>query len=131
MTVVKRLPQQMDDSNMRAHQVLGDVMEAFRRALDGRLAADPRPLDGQRTARAVAIQDRPVFIGGPGKSGTTLVRSLLDGHPQLAVYPVEGCLYALTKRYAQVPFAGRRGIDLQQKFSRLVTADLGGDRTGS
>lgn len=116
---------------MRAHQVLRDVMEAFRRALDGRLAADPRPLDGQRTARAIAIQDRPVFIGGPAKSGTTLIRSLLDGYPQLAVYPVEGCLYALTTRCAQVPFAERRETVLQQKFPRLVTADLGGDRTGS
>ena len=29
------------------------------------------------------------FILGPGRSGTTLMRSLLDSHPQLVVYPLE------------------------------------------
>lgn len=33
--------------------------------------------------------DRPVFITGFGKSGTTLFLSLLDGHPQLVVFPEE------------------------------------------
>ena len=30
-----------------------------------------------------------VFIAGNAKSGTTLVQSLLDGHPSLSVIPIE------------------------------------------
>ncbi|HSL47019.1 MAG TPA: sulfotransferase [Anaerolineales bacterium] len=33
--------------------------------------------------------DRPVFISGFQKSGTTLLLALLDGHPQLVVFPEE------------------------------------------
>lgn len=35
------------------------------------------------------MMGQPVFIAGPGRSGTTLMRTLLDAHPQLNVYPVE------------------------------------------
>ena len=35
------------------------------------------------------IKDHPVFICGHPKSGTSLLRNLLDSHPQLVVYPEE------------------------------------------
>ena len=35
------------------------------------------------------LRERPVFIGGIARSGTTLLQSLLDGHPQLIVDPSE------------------------------------------
>ncbi|MBN2044454.1 MAG: sulfotransferase [Anaerolineales bacterium] len=35
------------------------------------------------------FKDRPIFICGHPKSGTSLLRNLLDNHPQLAVYPEE------------------------------------------
>ena len=35
------------------------------------------------------LRDRPVFICGHPKSGTSLLRNLLDSHPQLVVYPEE------------------------------------------
>jgi predicted AAA+ superfamily ATPase len=35
---------------------------------------------------------RPVFIGGLRRSGTTLLQRLLDGHPELLVYPLEDCI---------------------------------------
>jgi hypothetical protein len=35
------------------------------------------------------VRDHPVFICGHPKSGTTLLRALLDSHPQLVVYPDE------------------------------------------
>jgi hypothetical protein len=35
------------------------------------------------------LRDFPVFLCGHPKSGTTLLRSLLDSHPQLVVYPDE------------------------------------------
>ena len=43
----------------------------------------------QREA-AINLSHRPVFICGVHRSGTTLVRDLLDGHPALAVLPSEG-----------------------------------------
>ncbi len=35
------------------------------------------------------LRDRPVFICGHPKAGTSLLRALLDSHPQLVVYPEE------------------------------------------
>lgn len=35
------------------------------------------------------LRSRPVFICGHPKSGTSLLRSMLDGHPHLIVYPEE------------------------------------------
>jgi hypothetical protein len=37
----------------------------------------------------VELRDRPVFICGHPRSGISLLRNLLDGHPQLVVYPEE------------------------------------------
>ncbi|MDH3942538.1 MAG: sulfotransferase [Anaerolineae bacterium] len=39
------------------------------------------------------LRDRPVFICGHPKSGTSLLRALLDGHPQLVVYPEESVFF--------------------------------------
>ncbi len=36
-----------------------------------------------------AVRDRPLFICGHPKSGTSLLKALLDNHPQLVVYPEE------------------------------------------
>jgi hypothetical protein len=35
------------------------------------------------------LRDHPVFLCGHPKSGTTLLRSILDNHPELVVYPDE------------------------------------------
>jgi hypothetical protein len=37
----------------------------------------------------VELADRPIFICGHPKSGTSLLRAALDGHPELIVYPEE------------------------------------------
>ena len=39
------------------------------------------------------LRDRPVFICGHPKSGTSLFRNLLDNHPQLVVYPEESVFF--------------------------------------
>ena len=56
------------------------------------------------------LRERPVFICGHPKSGTSLVRSLLNSHPQLIVYPEETSFF---RRY--LPKA--QGLGLDQKLA--------------
>ena len=39
------------------------------------------------------LKDRPVFICGHPKAGTSLLRNLMDSHPQLVVYPEESVFF--------------------------------------
>jgi hypothetical protein len=48
---------------------------------------------------ALRFNQRGLFIGGCPKSGTTLLLSLLDGHPQLAVLPEETFYLENRRRY--------------------------------
>lgn len=64
-------------------------------------------------ASQAQLRDRPVFICGHPKSGTSLVRALLDSHPQLVVYPEESLFF---RRY----LPQSTGLDLE---SRLDLAD--------
>jgi hypothetical protein len=55
-------------------------------------AAESRPdrqLSGSEVARGLSLAQRPVFVCGVQRSGTTLLRDLLDGHPRLVVIPTE------------------------------------------
>ena len=42
--------------------------------------------------------DKPIFILGCTKSGTTLMRNLFDGHPDLFVIPFESHFFQNTGR---------------------------------
>lgn len=53
-------------------------------------ALGPSELDADTIARGLDLAARPVFVCGVHRSGTTLVRDLLDGHPSLLVLPSEG-----------------------------------------
>src|SRR5690349_23794625 len=48
---------------------------------------------------ALPFEQRAAFIAGQAKSGTTLLVSLLDGHPELLVFPLETAYFptVLTK----------------------------------
>jgi hypothetical protein len=50
----------------------------------------PCPIAPQDIERGLALARRPVFICGVHRSGTTLMRDLLDSHPALSVLPAEG-----------------------------------------
>jgi hypothetical protein len=56
------------------------------------------------------LRDRPVFICGHPKSGTSLLRSLLDSHPQLVVYPEESGFF---RRY----LPASHGLSLEAKLT--------------
>jgi hypothetical protein len=51
--------------------------------------------------RGLGLAHRPVFICGVHRSGTTLVRDLLDGHPALSVLPSEGTFYTNHRRHIE------------------------------
>lgn len=53
----------------------------------------PIPLDATEVARGLDLAHRPVFVCGVPRSGTTLVRDLLDSHPALCVLPSEGTFF--------------------------------------
>ncbi len=48
------------------------------------------PLTSEQINQGKTLAENPVFICGVHRSGTTLLRDLLDGHPQLSVLPSEG-----------------------------------------
>lgn len=56
-------------------------------------AEGPPALDPRLVSRGLDLVRRPVFVFGTHRSGTTLVRDLLDAHPALAVLPAEGTFF--------------------------------------
>jgi hypothetical protein len=53
----------------------------------------PIPLSAEQISLGINLVQHPVFVCGVHRSGTTLVRNLLDDHPQLVVLPSEGTYY--------------------------------------
>ncbi|MDB5136896.1 MAG: sulfotransferase [Mucilaginibacter sp.] len=53
----------------------------------------PMKLSDEEIIQGHMLAQSPVFICGVHRSGTTLVRDLLDGHPELVVLPSEGTFY--------------------------------------
>jgi hypothetical protein len=57
----------------------------------------PLSLDSETIARGIEVGRRPVFVVGVHRSGTTLVRDLLDWHPALSILPSEGTYFDQTE----------------------------------
>jgi len=87
-------------------------------------------------SRHAATPDRPLFIGGCPRSGTTLLRSVLDNHPDLAV-PAETDfvipLWTFRSRYGDLRVAeNRRAIaewifDTEGRGGRRIRAGTSRD----
>jgi hypothetical protein len=110
-TDIVDLEQQLDRCLSRP-RVAADVAHALRGAAARWSAAvwtaageaGPVELAEEEVARGFDVARRPVFICGAHRSGTTLVRDLLDGHPALAVLPAEGTFFTnLETRLRQQP----------------------------
>lgn len=85
----------LDRQRLRSgrHLFPGRVTAAVDRLADlaSRLGPGDLPAVRRAAAReAEALCERPLFVGGVHKSGTTLVRNLLDGHPEIVMLPVDG-----------------------------------------
>lgn len=59
--------------------------------------------------------DKPVILGGHRKSGTTLLLSLFDSHPQLCVYPPDSGFF-----YAYYPHFDQDKYTPQEKKQRII-----------
>ena len=60
----------------------------------------------------------PVFLLGSHKSGSSLLRSLLDGHPSLAVLPKETHLFQFTNHW--VDYRRRRNVPRELDPAQLI-----------
>ncbi len=64
----------------------------------------PSALAAEEVQRGLEVAKRPIFIFGAHRSGTTLMRDLLDGHPAVAVLPAEGTFFtSLAPRLRRQP----------------------------
>lgn len=70
----------------------------------------------------------PIFIVGAPKSGTSLLRSLFDNHPELAVIPFETTIFHILGEEVNHPFrrnkANRFKLELFEsfkKFEKIIT----------
>ena len=74
---------------------------------DMAVALGPADIADTTRAQGSSLAVRPVFICGAHRSGTTLMRDLLDGHPALVVLPAEASYFG----------------DLQRRMARLSADD--------
>jgi hypothetical protein len=97
------LPQQRLEGSVPA-DLLAAAREWSQLVWDLAEQLGPMPLSKKQVEDGLNLAARPVFICGVHRSGTTLVRNLLDGHPQLCVLPSEGTFYTnLEARLKQLP----------------------------
>ncbi|HEU0300512.1 MAG TPA: sulfotransferase [Longimicrobium sp.] len=83
--------------------------------------AGPVGLTPEAVAWGRALVARPVFVVGVHRSGTTLLRDLLDGHPALSVLPSEGTwLTSLGPKLQRLPEAERLPALGQEWLRRLA-----------
>src|SRR5689334_1107305 len=105
------LEQQLDRSLSRPRVASRDAQALLRPAAQwstavwaAASAAGPVGLGKDEVARGFEMARLPVFICGTHRSGTTLVRDLLDNHPALAVLPAEGMFFtSLESRLLRQP----------------------------
>jgi hypothetical protein len=86
-------------------------------------APEPAAADATREARMAQAgkpieAPPPVFLLGSHKSGSSLLRSLLDGHPQLAVLPKETHLFQFTNHW--VDYRRRRNVPQPLDRGQLI-----------
>jgi hypothetical protein len=59
--------------------------------------------------------DSPIFILGAHKSGTSLLRSIFDGHPDLCVLPIETHCFPILSRWVRYPFQRTPAVSLTEE----------------
>lgn len=81
----------------------------------------PMPLTAEQLKQGITLSGNGVFICGVHRSGTTLLRDLLDGHPELVVLPSEGTYYTnLEAKLKKLPEHERMTLLGQEWLRRLA-----------
>jgi hypothetical protein len=80
----------------------------------------PMPLDNETLANGYNLAAHPVFIFGVHRSGTTLLRNLLDGHPDMVVLPSEGTYYTNLETKLLSLTAGQRQAFFGKEWLRRL-----------
>lgn len=97
------------DSHLSRPRVLSSESAALRQAANqwsaaiwaAAAATGPLQLRHSEVGRGKLLAHAPVFVCGVHRSGTTLLRDLLDGHPALSVLPSEGTFFTNFERHLQ------------------------------
>ncbi|OOQ59348.1 sulfotransferase family protein [Mucilaginibacter pedocola] len=91
---------------------------------DEAVGLGPMPLSEMEVTDGLRLATRPVYICGVHRSGTTLVRNLLDGHPRLCVLPSEGTFYTNQERHLsklpQTEWAKHLGTEWLRRLANPV-----------
>lgn len=88
-------------------------------------ASPARENEGERASDLTALAERPVFVLGYYKSGTTLLLNLLDGHPDLVALPSESRHFpGLAQQLASLP-APQRLARLHAEWIRRLISPAG------
>jgi len=82
--------------------------------------AGPAALTAADRERALRLATRPVFVCGAHRSGTTLIRDLLDEHPALAMLPSEGTYFGTWSARLDRPDAATFLRDLTCEWLRRL-----------
>lgn len=82
------------------------------------------PYSPEKIAQGLALSQEAVYLCGVERSGTTLLRNLLDNHSQLSVLPSEGTYFThLEAKLKAMPASARKAYLCQEWLWRLVTSD--------
>jgi len=76
-----------------------------------------------------SLLQRPIFIAGSHKSGTTLLRNLLDGHSELYTLPTDGHGIRFMDLLMKCPLEHRRPALLEMMMHSLVMPIAGEEPT--
>ncbi len=68
-----------------------------------------------KTGKMIESSDKPIFILGAHKSGTSLLRSLFDGHPDLQIIPIESHVLSLLDFNTVNPLRSQKMQSLESK----------------
>jgi len=78
------------------------------------------PLSAEEIKHGIDLSQNPVFICGVHRSGTTLVRDILDGHPSLVVLPSEGTFYTNLEAKLKIIPNGEQAMFLGMEWLRRL-----------
>ncbi len=83
-------------------------------------ALGPAHLSPSAIEHGLELAQRPLFLCGTHRSGTTLLRDLLDDHPALSVLPSEGNFYTHFEGRLQVLSGERQETEMGQEWLRRL-----------